>query len=85
MTGSGSAREWVVRPLFDAGLDPDELRALLTRVTFECLMTGGRCDLSDLSAFLGPQPPAVRAAWVETVGRMLSADDLDAAGLPEPR
>jgi hypothetical protein len=71
--------------LFDAGLDPGDLHALLVRVTFECLMTGGRCDVSDVSAFLGPQPPVVRAAWVETVGRMLSAGDLDAAALPEPR
>ncbi len=76
-------REWVVRPLVDAGLDTRDLHALLVRVTFECVMTGGRCDVSDVSAFLGPQPPAVRAAWVETVGRMLSAEDLQA--VPQPR
>ena len=77
-------REWVVRPLVDAGLDQGDLHALLVRVTFECLVTGGRCDVSDLETFLGPQSPAVRAAWVETVGRMLGAYDVpaDASDLP---
>jgi hypothetical protein len=69
-----SQPRWIVAPLLDAGLDVDGVRTLLFRVTFECL-TGGRSDLSDVSAFLGEQPPPVRAAWVETVNRMLGTGD----------
>jgi hypothetical protein len=65
----------IIQPLLEAGLDLDEVRTLLFRVGFECLVTEGTCDLSDPTAFLGPQPAVVRAAWLETVDRMLSARD----------
>jgi hypothetical protein len=73
-----SQPQWIVAPLLDAGLDVDDVRTLLFRVTFECLV-GGRNDLSDVSAFLGEQPPPVRAAWVETVNRMLGTSDMASA------
>lgn len=74
MEGNESQPQWIVAPLLDAGLHLDDVRTLLFRVTFECL-TGGRTDLSDVSAFLGEQPSHVRAAWVETVNRMIGTRD----------
>jgi hypothetical protein len=68
----------IIQPLIDAGLDLDEVRTLLFRVAFEAITTEGRCDLTDTTAFLGPQPDAVRAAWLETVDRMLSAGEVSA-------
>jgi hypothetical protein len=68
-------RWWVIQPLLDAGLAVDDVGTLLVRVTFDCLV-GGRTDLSDVSAFLGEQPPLVRAAWNETVNRMLGSSDV---------
>jgi len=69
-----SGRLWVIQPLLDAGLAVDDVGTLLLRVTFDCLV-GGRSDISDVSAFLGEQPPPVRAAWVETVNCMLATSD----------
>jgi hypothetical protein len=68
------ARLWVIQPLLDAGLSADHVGTLLLRATFECLV-GGRSNISDVTAFLGEQPPLVRAAWVETVNRMLATSD----------
>ena len=64
---------WIIQPLLEAGLDLDSVRELMFRVSFECTVTDGRCDVSDVAALLGPQPTAVRAAWITTVDRMLRA------------
>ena len=77
MTSRPSEDLWIIQPLLEAGLGPDDVQKLLLRVSFACLVTAGRCDVSDATAFLGSQPPAVQAAWVETVDRMLR--------VPEPR
>jgi hypothetical protein len=73
--GNESHPQWIVSPLMRAGLHVDDIRTLLLRVTFECLI-GGRRDISDVAAFLGEQPPPVRAAWIETVNRLLGTSDL---------
>jgi len=65
----------VIQPLLDAGLAADDVGTLLIRVTFDCLV-GGRVDISDVTSFLGEQPPVVRAAWVKTVHRMLGSSDV---------
>ena len=75
MDETDSGRLWVIQPLLDAGLAVDDVGTLLLRVTFDCLV-GGRSDISNVSAFLGEQPPHVRAAWVETVNRMLDTSDI---------
>jgi hypothetical protein len=67
VTMPGSEDLWTIQPLLDAGLDADAVRDLLFRISFECLVTTEPCDV----AFLRSQPPAVRAAWIETVDRML--------------
>ena len=77
--GNESQPQWIVAPLLGAGLAVDDVGTLLLRATFEFLIAGRRCDLSDVSTLLGRQPYAVRAAWVETVDRMLRAGDGAAA------
>jgi hypothetical protein len=68
VTIPGSEDLWIIQPLLDAGLDLDAVRDLLFRVGFESLLTTGP---GDVDAFLREQPPGVRAAWIETVDRML--------------
>jgi hypothetical protein len=67
----GSEDLWIIEPLLEAGLDIEEVRTLLTRVSFESVVTDGLSDVSDATVFLGFRSPAVQAAWIETVDRML--------------
>ena len=67
VTTPGSEDLLIIQPLLDAGLDRDAVRELLFRVSFDGLVTAGPCDV----ALLRSQPPALRAAWIETVDRML--------------
>jgi hypothetical protein len=67
---------WIIQPLLEAGLDLDRVRELMVRVSFECIVTDGRCDVSDVTDLLGSQPAAVRAAWITTVDRMLRAPEM---------
>jgi hypothetical protein len=68
----GSSEDlWMIEPLLEAGLDLDDVRTLLTRVCFECLVSDGRCDVPDAITFLPLPSNALRAAWIETVDRML--------------
>ena len=80
MPGSSELR--IIQPLLDAGLDLDEVRDLLFRVGFECLVNPGQSNVSDTTRLLGPQPTAVRAAWIEAVDRMLRAPDMGSGLLP---
>jgi hypothetical protein len=73
----GSEDLWTIQPLLDAGLDLDEVGDLLFRFSFECLVETGQCDVWDAGALLPSRSTAVRAAWIETVDRMLR--------VPEPR
>jgi hypothetical protein len=81
VTMPGSPVLRAIQPLLDAGLHVDEIRDLLFRVSFACLATAGQCDVSDATAFLGPQPAAVRAAWIETVDRMLRDPEMSTGPL----
>ena len=56
-------------------MEPEDVATLLFRVGFEGLVAGGRCDVSDLAAFVRHPSSALRAAWIVTVDRMLHADD----------
>ena len=72
---SGPAREqqyWIIEPLLDAGLDLEQIRVLLFRLAFDGIVGQGDAGLT---ALVGDQPPAVRAAWQRTIGRMLSDGD----------
>ncbi len=65
-------RQWILQPLVDAGLPSSTITDLLFRLGFEAV-TGAR-DLDDgVRAVVADQPPAVQAAWVEVVSRMIAA------------
>ena len=65
----GSEDLWIIQPLLDAGLDRDAVRELLFRVSFDSLVTAAvRVSTCRLPR---SQPPAIRAAWIETFDRML--------------
>jgi hypothetical protein len=70
VTTRESEELWIIQPLLDAGLELDEVRDLLFHISFQCLMGTGRSE-PDAIALLGGRPPEVRAAWIETVARML--------------
>ncbi|TFV91064.1 hypothetical protein [Blastococcus sp. CT_GayMR16] len=63
---------WVIQPLVDAGLDVEQIRTLLFRLAFEAMVGGGRGVEAEVANAVLDKPQEVRAAWVETVGRMLA-------------
>jgi hypothetical protein len=60
---------WVIEPLVEAGLATEEIRAFLLRLAFDAVVSE---DGAGIGAIVVDQPPLVRAAWVETIGRMLA-------------
>ncbi|MGY1828489.1 MULTISPECIES: hypothetical protein [unclassified Blastococcus] len=61
---------WLVQPLVDAGLDLDEINALVTRLGFEAVVGTGPGAGTGLLDVVGDRPRDVRAAWVEVLERM---------------
>lgn len=68
-------RAWILQPLVDAGLPPQTITDLLFRVGFEAVARHGDLD-GHVRAVVDDQPAEVRAAWVETVSRMIAAAEL---------
>jgi hypothetical protein len=61
----------LVQPLLDAGLPLEEICGLVTRLGFEAVV-GDRRSLDErVLDLVGDHPGHVRAAWVETVRRMI--------------
>lgn len=69
---SPQQHEWVIRPLIDAGLGLDRIKDLLFRLGFESIVSEGRGTAIEVSSMVDAEPPHVRAAWHEVIGRMLS-------------
>jgi hypothetical protein len=65
---------WVLQPLVDAGLSLEEIGVLVFRFGFAAVVGEGRGPAAALPDPVGDQAPEVRAAWQETVGRMLVRD-----------
>ena len=65
-------RRWIIAPLLDAGLTPEEIEVLLVRLGFEAVVRGRDLDAS-VRRLVDGQPVRVRAAWVETVSRLIVA------------
>ena len=63
---------WVVQPLIDAGLAPDVIRDLLFRLCFAVIVSEGQDTVAEVTGVVEDQPVAVRTAWTEVIGRMLS-------------
>jgi hypothetical protein len=69
---SPQQREWVIRPLVDAGLGLERIKELLFRLGFEAIVSEGRSTAVQVSSIVDTEPPHVRAAWHEVIGRMIS-------------
>lgn len=61
---------WLVEPLLDAGLPLGEVQDLVCRLGFAAVVCDSRTFDSRVRELVGDQPADVRAAWVETIGRM---------------
>ena len=70
-------RQWILQPLVDAGLPSETITHLLFRLSFEAMARKGDLDGGGCAVVDG-QPAAVRAAWVETLSRMIAAAELTA-------
>ncbi len=55
---------WLIQPLLDAGMRLEEIRTLVVRLA---------CEEDGVLALVADQPPRVRAAWHEMIGRMLAS------------
>ena len=62
---------WLIEPLLRAGMDLEEIRTRITRLTFDCIVGAGPEAASNLTTLVD-QPPEVRAAWAEMITRMLA-------------
>ena len=61
----------LVQPLLDAGLPLEEICELVTRLGFEAVVGDSRGLDERVLDLAGGHPGHVRAAWVETVRRMI--------------
>jgi hypothetical protein len=69
-------RYWIIEPLIDAGLELDQIRDLLFRISFDAIVNEGRCLVASVTELVGDQPAEIQAAWTTTVGRMLDMHPL---------
>lgn len=68
-------RRWIVQPLVEAGLHDEEIADLLFRLSVE--VRAGSDDVDERVRIMASgQPPAARAAWVETLSRLIAAGGL---------
>jgi hypothetical protein len=78
-TGSAGKRcvqtePWVIAPLVDAGVPLDQVRELVFRLAFDDVLRQGSGTVGDLGEIVADQPPAVRTAWAQVIGRMLAVE-----------
>jgi len=66
------AQQWVIQPLVDAGLALDQIRVLVFDLAFDGIINDGRATVAGIEAIVRDQPAEVRAAWAETIGRLLA-------------
>ena len=65
---------WVLAPLMDAGVPLEQVRELVFRLAFDDVLRDGRGTVADLGELVADQPPAVRTAWAQVIGRMLALE-----------
>ncbi len=70
--GTRSGQEWVLAPLLGSGLPVEELRTMLFEVAFAGIRGAGELDAS-LRTVVAGRTDAVRAAWIETIDRMIGS------------
>ena len=67
-------QQWVVQPLLDVGVALDQVRALVFHLAFADIVTQGRGTLASVHELVADRPPEVRAAWRQTVARLVVLD-----------
>lgn len=65
--------QWVVQPLIDVGLDLAEIGDLVVRLAFEGIV-GEERGLAGLPDLVADRPPEIRAAWIQTISRLLALE-----------
>lgn len=65
---------WVIQPLLDAGLGLEEIRTLVFDLGFQAIVTEGHGTADVVQHLVSDRPTPVRAAWAQTIGRMLALD-----------
>jgi len=59
--------------MVDAGLELEQIEPLVLRLGFEAIVGQRRGSSESLIQLVSDQPVAVRAAWVEMLGRMVTS------------
>ena len=67
-------QHWVVQPLIDVGLDLEEIRVLLVRLSFDVIVRAETATAAEAMSLVEGQPVRVRAAWAETIDRMMALE-----------
>ena len=65
---------WALQPLLDAGLDAEQISDLLVRLCFDAMVCADSGAPPDAMTPVEDLPPEVRAAWAETIDRMVRLD-----------
>ena len=73
-TSTPSSADWIIQPLLDAGLERQEISALVFRLAFECIVSESGDDPASLQRFVADREAPVQAAWVQTITRLFAAD-----------
>ena len=74
MQSCPETQQWVVQPLLDAGVDPEEVGHLVVRLAFTVLVSEGRDTLAGLRDVVADRSLAVQAAWTEVLSRMFQLE-----------
>ena len=62
---------WVLQPLVDAGLPPEQIRDLVFRLGSDAVVHGEGGTVGSVRAVVRDQPVEVQDAWARVVGRLL--------------
>jgi len=63
--------DWFIQPLIDAGLEAEQIEALVFRLGFEVIVSDGCPTVTALGAVVADRPPAIKAAWIEVIDRLI--------------
>jgi hypothetical protein len=61
--------------LLDAGVDPEEIGHLVFRLAFETIVSEGRDAVATARELVAGRSTEIRAAWNETMRRMVMVSD----------
>jgi hypothetical protein len=64
-------QQWVVQPLIDAGVELERIRELVFSLAFADVVSEGRGTLGAVTDLVADQSGTVRAAWAQTIARLL--------------